>query len=133
MSKRYRELMRERAGIERDFTAHKLEYLEAKARAHMDWEDNRISTATLERDLEQMEIGYTSLKLENIDKKNRVEEQIADEIDNMNRTAREDGKPAVFRADGKIDFGKAFLYLADRIEEMSDKIKQMDRILVENP
>jgi hypothetical protein len=50
----------------------------------------------------------------------------------MNQTSVQAGRPAVFRPDGKIDFGKAFLYLADLCERILNKIDGLYSILIEN-
>ena len=131
MTEKYRHLMRERAAIERDFVHYKVQWLKTKEDLYDRRDAGELSEGELDKQLGRAELAYGQVKLENIDKKNAIEDALLDEIEAMNQSAAEAGRPAVFRPDGKIDFGKAFLFLADQVQEISRKINTFDKVLID--
>lgn len=129
MSDKYRQLLTARAEIEIEFPRLKQWYVQQKKDLR---NDRSITQEDYEDALDDLEIMYQDQKIKRMERKNAIERDITDEIDNMNQTSVQSGRPAAFRPDGRVDFGKAFVYLSDQIEVLSKKIDALDRILVES-
>lgn len=129
MSDKYRQLLTARAEIEIEFPRLKQWYVQQKMTLR---NDTSLDQEDYDDALDQLEIMYQEQKIKRMERKNAIERDIADEIDRMNQTSAQAGRPAAYRADGRVDFGKAFVYLSDQIEILSKKIDALDRILVES-
>lgn len=130
MSQKYRELMRQHGEIELKFPKVKAWREDMLARAEKDDTfptdaDFNHAVHTIWRDYYNMIGQYT---LERLD----IEEQIRDELEVMNTLPVHQRVGGVYRLDGKVDFGKAFLFLADQIQKIYEKIDETNRVIVDS-
>lgn len=137
MSPKYRELMRKHGEIEMKFHQIKAWKEDMLARAIRDQsleteDDYQHATCIVRRDYNNMLKQCISERLE-------VEEQIRDELKAMHMMPIHQQVVGAFRPDGKVDFGKAFVFLSDqirglteKIEEISGKTAETNRVLVDS-
>lgn len=136
MSQKYRELMRKHGEVEMKFPQVKAWREDMLARAEKD------PTLVTESDFSYAIHGvwkdYYSLIGQYIGERLEIEEQIRNELEAMNMLPIQQRTLGAFRSDGKVDFGKAFLFLADQVQTLSEKIdcisvktEETNRVLVD--
>jgi len=137
MSQKYRELMRQHGDVEMKF--HQIKF----------WKEDMLARAIRDQSLETeddyehavciVRRDYYNMLKQCVRERLEIEEQIRDELEAMNRLPMLQQVVGAFRPDGKVDFGKAFVFLADQIRSLTEKIDlivgkthETNRVLVDS-
>lgn len=121
MTQRYREIIRNLGRNEVKFPAAK------------EWREDQLVRLEGDGDIMDQEEydsisheiwrDYYSMIKSHTEEKVRLEEELRDELDRMNLLPPYERVRGVFRPDGKIDFGRAFLLLSETMERHEKAIE----------
>lgn len=123
MSKQYEKLLRKRGEIEVKFTKLKAWFMDQRVVARK----SHLAGVEFDNAMDELESVYLKAKAGLIEEKNLIESDIYVELDVMNHDLEPGKELQVFRHDGRIDFGKAFLFL---VKEISGLKKLIQEVLV---